>query len=80
MICFLFGHPSLGSPFLFQQNLHAVYGPVCSTGSGILNLVAAVIAGLSPLGGLSKLAPQTLGTIAQSTVDKLFRRGLGFLL
>lgn len=80
MICFLFGHPSLGSPFLFQQNLHAVYGPVCSTGSGILNLVAAVVAGLSPLGSLPELAAQALRSVIQPAADKFFGRCLDFFL
>ena len=47
-------------------------------GGGILNLVTAVVAGLSALGCLPELAPQAFRTIIQPTADKLFWYGLDF--
>lgn len=49
-------------------------------GGGVLDPVAAVVAGLSPLGSLPELAPQALRSVIQSTADKLFGRGLDFFL
>ena len=48
------------------------------TGGGILNPAAAVVAGLSTLGGLTELAPQAFRTIIQPTANKLFRRSFSF--
>ena len=72
------------SPFLLQKILYpalrTTLGPPCSTGGGILNLVAAVIIGLSTLGGIPELAPQAFCPIVQPTADKLLGRGFDFLL
>lgn len=70
--------PIPGTLFLFQQSLHPAPCLICPTGGSILDLVAAVVAGLSPLGGLPELAPQALRTVIQPTADKLLGRGLDF--
>ena len=49
-------------------------------GGGVLDPVAAVVAGLSPLGSLPELAPQAFRTVIQPTADNLFWCGLGFFL
>ena len=72
--------PALGGLFLLQKGLYPAPGLIGPTGGGILDLVAAVVAGLSPLGSLPELAPQALRTVIQPTADKLLRRGLDFFL
>ena len=72
--------PAPGGLFLLQKSLHPAPGLIGPTGGGVLDPVAAVVAGLSPLGCLPELAPQALRTIVQPTADKLLRRGLDFLL
>lgn len=69
-----------GGLFLLQQSLHTAPRLICPTGGGILDPVAAVVAGLSPLGSLPELAPQALRTVIQPTADKLLGRGLDFFL
>ncbi len=69
-----------GRLFLLQQRLHPAPCLICPTGGGVLDLVAAVVAGLPPLGGLPELATQAFRTIIQPTADKLLRRGLDFFL
>ena len=72
--------PALGGLFLLQQSLYPASRLIGSTGGGVLDSVAAVVAGLSTLGGLTELAPQAFRTVIQPTADKLFRRGLDFFL
>ena len=67
-----------GGLFLLQQSLHTAPRLICSTGSGILDSVAAVVAGLSPLGSLPELTAQALRSIIQTAANKLFRCGLDF--
>lgn len=66
------------SLFLLQKILYPTLGPPHPTNGGILDPVAAVIIGLSMLGSIPKLAPQTFCAVIQSSADKLFRRCLGF--
>ena len=70
--------PALGGLFLLQQSFHTAPRLIGPTGGGILNPAAAVVAGLSTLGGLTELAPQAFRTIIQPTADKLFRRSFSF--
>ena len=49
-------------------------------GGGVLDPVAAIVAGLSPLGSLPELAPQAFRTVIQPTADNLFWCGLDFFL
>lgn len=77
-MCFLIRFPLPGGFFLLQQILYPTFGPPHSVGSGVLNLVAAVVAGLPPLGSLPELAPQALRAVIQPTADKLFRRCFDF--
>ena len=72
--------PAFGGFFLFQQSLHAAHGPPYSIGGSVLDPVAAVVAGLPTLGGLTELAPQAFRTVIQTTADKFLRCGLDFLL
>ena len=72
--------PAFCGFLLFQQGLHAAHGPPYSIGGGVLNPVAAVVAGLPTLGGLPELAPQTLRTVIQTTADEFLRRGLDLFL
>ena len=72
--------PALGGLFLLQQSLHPAPRLIGPTGGGVLDPVAAVVAGLPPLDGLPELAPQTLRTAIQTTVNKLLWRGLDFFL
>lgn len=72
--------PLPGSFFLLQKILHATFGLPRSADSGILNSVAAVVAGLSPLGGVPELAPQALCAVIQPTADNFLRRGFDFFL
>ena len=72
--------PAFSGFFLFQQSFHAAHGPPHPIGSGVLDPVAAVVAGLPTLCCLTELAPQTLRTVIQTTADKLLRRGLDFFL
>ena len=72
--------PALGGLFLLQKSLHPAPCLIGPTGGGVLDPVAAVVAGLPPLGGFPELAPQAFRTIIQPTADKLFRRGLDFFL
>ena len=72
--------PIPGGLFLLQQSFHTAPCLICPTGGSILDLVAAVVAGLSPLGGLPELAPQALRTVIQPAVDKFLRSGLDFFL
>ena len=48
------------------------------TGGGVLDPVAAVVAGLPPLGCLSELAPQAFCPVIQPTADKFLRRSFSF--
>ena len=66
--------PALGGLFLLQQSFHTAPHLIGPTDSGILNPVAAVVAGLPPLDGLPELAPQAFRTVIQTTANKLFRR------
>ncbi len=72
--------PVPGGFFLLQQSLHPAPCLIDPTGGGVLDPVAAVVAGLSTLGGLPELAPQALRTVIQPTADKLPGRGLDFFL
>ena len=72
--------PALAGLFLFQQRLHPAPGLIGPTGGGVLDPVAAIVAGLSPLGSLPELAPQAFRTVIQPTADNLFWCGLGFFL
>ncbi len=72
--------PALGGLFLLQQSFHTAPRLIGPTDGGILNPVAAVVAGLSTLGGLTELALQAFRTIIQPTADKLFWHGLDFFL
>ena len=72
--------PAPGGLFLLQQSLYPASRLIGSTGGGVLNLVAAVVAGLPPLGSLPELAPQAFRTVIQPTADKLLGRGLDFFL
>ena len=72
--------PAFSGFFLFQQSFHAAHGPPHSIGGSVLDPVAAVVAGLPTLGGLTELAPQALRTVIQPTADKLLGRGLNFFL
>ena len=72
--------PALGRLFLLQQSLHPAPRLIGPTGGSVLDPVAAVVAGLPPLDGLPELAPQTLRTAIQTTVNKLLWRGLDFFL
>ena len=72
--------PALGGLFLLQQSLHPTPYLIGPTGGGVLDPVAAVVAGLSPLGGLSELSPQAFRTIIQPTADNFLGRGLDFFL
>ena len=77
----LLGRQSIpGGLFSLQQSLHPAPCLIDPTGGGILDLVAAVVAGLSPLGSLPELAPQALRTVIQPTADKLLGCGLDFFL
>ena len=71
---------ALGGLFLLQKRLHPTPCLIGPTGGGVLDPVAAVVAGLPPLGCLPDLAPQAFRTIIQPTADKLFRRSLDFFL
>ena len=70
--------PAPGGLFLLQQSLYPASRLIGSTGGGVLDSVAAVVAGLSTLGGLTELAPQAFRTIIQPTANKLFRRSFSF--
>ena len=69
-----------GSFFLLQKILNFTLSPPHPADSGVLDPVAAIVAGLPPLGGLPGLAPQAFRAIIQPTADKLFRRSLDFFL
>lgn len=71
---------ALGRLFLLQKRLHPAPRLIDPTGSGVLDPVAAVVAGLPPLGCLPELAPQAFCPVIQPTADKLLRRGLDFFL
>lgn len=45
---------------------------------GILNLVAAIVVPLAPLGGIPELAPQTLGAVREAAPEQFLWRGLEF--
>ena len=70
--------PALGGLFLLQQSFHTAPRLIGPTGGGVLDSVAAVVAGLPPLGSLTELAPQAFRTIIQPTANKLFRRSFSF--
>ena len=72
--------PALGGLFLLQKSLHPVLCLIGPTGGGVLDPVAAVVAGLPPLGSLPELAPQAFRPVIQPTADKLLGRGLDFFL
>ena len=71
---------ALGRLFLLQKRLHPAPRLIGPTGGGVLDPVAAVVAGLPPLGCLPELAPQAFCPVIQPTADKLLRRGLDFFL
>ena len=71
---------ALAGFFLLQQGFHTAPRLICSTGGGVLDPVAAVVAGLPTLGSLPELAPQAFRTVIQPTADKLLRRSLDFFL
>ena len=66
--------PALGGLFLLQKRFHPTPRLIGYTGGGVLDSVAAVVAGLSTLGSLTELAPQAFRTVIQPTADKFFRR------
>ena len=70
--------PALGGLFLLQQRFHPTPGLIGPTGDGVLDPVAAVVAGLPPLDCLPELAPQAFRTVIQPTADKLLRRNFSF--
>ena len=72
--------PALGGLFLLQQSFHTAPRLIGPTGGGVLDSVAAVVAGLPPLGCLPELAPQAFRTVIQPTADKFFRRRRNLLL
>ena len=72
--------PALGGLFLLQQRLYPAPCLIGPTSGGVLDPVAAVVAGLPPLDCLPELAPQAFRPVIQPTADKLFRRGLDFFL
>ena len=72
--------PALGGLFLLQKKFHPAPCLIGPTGGGVLDPVAAVVAGLPPLGCLPELAPQAFRTVIQATADNLFWRGLDFFL
>ena len=72
--------PALGGLFLLQKSLHPAPCLIGPTGGGVLNPVAAVVAGLPPLGSLPELATQSLRPVIQPTADKLFGRCRDFFL
>ena len=72
--------PALGGLFLLQKSLYPAPCLIASTGGGVLDLVAAVVAGLPPLGSLPELAPQAFCPLIQPTADKLLRCSLDFFL
>ena len=71
---------ALGGLFLLQQSFHTAPRLIGPTGGGVLDPVAAVVAGLPTLGSLPELAPQAFRTVIQPTADKLLRRSLDFFL
>ena len=75
-LCF----PLPGGFFLLQKILYTTLGTPHPANGGILDPVAAVVAGLPTLGSLPKLTPQTLRTIIQTTADEFLRRGLDLFL
>ena len=77
---FLLLQSALAGFFLFQQSFHTTPHLICPTGSGILDPVAAVVAGLSALGCFPKLAPQAFSSVIQPTANKFFGRSLYFFL
>ena len=72
--------PALGGLFLLHKGLYPAPGLIGPMGGGVLDPVAAIVAGLSPLGSLPELAPQAFRTVIQPTADNLFWCGLGFFL
>ena len=71
---------ALAGFFLLQQGFHTAPRLICSTGGGILDPVAAVVAGLPALGCFPKLAPQAFSSVIQPTANKFFGRSLYFFL
>lgn len=65
---------ALGGLFLLQKRFHPTPRLIGPTGGGVLDPVAAVVAGLPSLGGFPELAPQAFRPVIQPTADKLFRR------
>ena len=65
---------ALGGLFLLQQRFYAAPSLIDPTSGGVLDPVAAVVAGLPSLGGFPKLTPQAFRTVIQPTADKFFRR------
>ena len=72
--------PALGGLFLLQKRFHPAPCLIGITGGGVLDPVAAVVAGLPTLGSFPELAPQAFRTVIQPTADKLLRRSLDFFL
>ena len=71
---------ALGGLFLLQKRFHPTPRLIGPAGGGVLDPVAAVVAGLPTLGSLPELAPQAFRTVIQPTADKLLRRSLDFFL
>lgn len=69
-----------GSFFLLQKILNFTLSPPHPADSGVLDPVAAIVAGLSPLGSLPELAAQALRSVIQPAADKFFGRCLDFFL
>lgn len=70
----------LPAVFPFQQIRYPAPDEAPAGNSGVFDFVAAIIAGLSPLAGFPKLAPQALRTVIQTAPEKLLGNGLPFLL
>lgn len=66
--------------FLLQQLFNTTFSPAAASPGGVLDLFAAVVVPLTPLGGIPELAAQTLRSVIQPTADKFFGCGLDFFL
>jgi hypothetical protein len=73
-LCF----PLPGGFFLLQKILYTTLGTPHPANGGILDPVAAVVAGLPTLGSLPELAPQAFRAVIQAAADKLLRRSFDF--
>ena len=72
--------PVSAAPFLLQQLFNPSRCLTASSPGGVLDLIAAVLAGLPPLGSFPKLAPKALRSIVQPTAQKLLGGGCRPLL